>query len=74
MASKHIYSSEACATRAMIKYDDIKRVYKCDYCNKWHTTSMDINEYNGELENESKVSEDEIMDLISLRIKELKNK
>lgn len=37
---KFCYSSEASATRALNKYSNIKRTYKCDSCNKWHTTSM----------------------------------
>lgn len=35
---KHIYSSEASATRAMNKYPDIKRVYLCEH-GHWHTSS-----------------------------------
>lgn len=47
---KHRYPSEAAATRAMNRYDDIKRVYKCKHCENsegfqgWHTTHMGTEE------------------------------
>lgn len=41
--SKYIYSSEAKATRALNRYEDIKRVYFCEYCKGFHTTSMSEN-------------------------------
>jgi|TARA_R110000822_G_scaffold6851_14_gene28712 hypothetical protein len=43
---KHMYPSEAAAQRAMNKYEDIKRIYKCSFCEDhqgfhgWHTTHM----------------------------------
>ncbi len=42
---KHVYS-EAAAQRAMNRYSDIKRIYKCTSCEDhqgfkgWHTTHM----------------------------------
>ena len=44
VTKKYCYSSEAKATRAMNRYDDIKRVYLCEHCNSWHTTSMSYKE------------------------------
>lgn len=41
-SGKYVYTSEASATRAMNRYSDIKRVYRCDICNNWHLTSMSI--------------------------------
>jgi hypothetical protein len=38
---KYCYSSEAKATRALNRYDEIERIYLCSSCNNWHTTSMD---------------------------------
>ena len=37
---KFCYTSEAKAVRAMNRYEDIKRVYRCDSCDSWHTTKM----------------------------------
>jgi len=39
---KFIYTSEAKATRAMNRYDDIRRTYFCDKCSGWHTTKMGV--------------------------------
>lgn len=39
---KYRYSSEAKANRAMNKYKDIRRVYYCNSCDGFHTTSMGI--------------------------------
>lgn len=39
---KHSYSSQSAATRAINKYADIKRAYKCVSCNGWHTTKIGI--------------------------------
>lgn len=41
-SGKHVYTSEASAYRALNKYSEIKRVYNCDICGYWHTTSMGI--------------------------------
>ena len=41
---KYIYSSEAKATRAMNRYDEIQRVYFCTSCNSFHTTSKTLEE------------------------------
>lgn len=38
--SKFCYSSEAKATRAVNRYDDIKRCYYCEHCDSFHTTSL----------------------------------
>ena len=40
---KYIFSSEAKATRSLNKYEEIKRVYNCPFCNSWHTTSQPAN-------------------------------
>lgn len=37
---KYCYSSEAKATRAMNKYDDIRRSYFCESCENFHTTKI----------------------------------
>lgn len=37
---KFCYSSEAKANRAKNRYEDIRRVYHCEHCGNWHTTSM----------------------------------
>ena len=39
---KFCYSSEAKAVRAMGRYEEIRRVYKCDSCDSWHTTKMGV--------------------------------
>lgn len=39
---KYCYSSEAKATRAMNRYEDIRRVYFCNSCNNFHTTKIGI--------------------------------
>lgn len=39
---KYCYSSEAKATRALNRYEEIQRVYLCPECEKWHTTSMGV--------------------------------
>lgn len=50
ITGKHIYESEAAATRALNKYSDIKRIYKCPQCTTlegqfgWHTSSMSYQE------------------------------
>lgn len=36
---KFIYTSEAQARRAVNKYDEIRRYYKCENCEGYHTTS-----------------------------------
>lgn len=40
---KYCYSSEAKATRAKNRYDDINRVYFCESCESFHTTKIGIN-------------------------------
>lgn len=40
VTGKYCYSSEAKATRAMNKYKDIRRIYFCEHCNNFHTTSI----------------------------------
>lgn len=37
---KYCYSSEAKATRALNRYEDIERVYFCSGCEQYHTTSI----------------------------------
>lgn len=39
--NKFCYSSEAKAVKAINKYDDIKRVYYCEDCDNWHSTSIE---------------------------------
>lgn len=39
---KYCYSSEAKATRAMNKYDEIRRVYFCESCSSFHTTKIGV--------------------------------
>lgn len=41
VTGKYIYSSEAKATRAVEKYDDIVRCYYCHNCGGFHTTSQE---------------------------------
>ena len=38
---KYIFSSEAKAVRSMNKYEDIERVYFCEHCQGFHTTSQE---------------------------------
>lgn len=40
---KYCYSSEAKATRAKNKYENIRRVYFCESCGSFHTTKMGEN-------------------------------
>ena len=63
---KYCYSSEAKATRALNKYDEIKRVYLCSSCGTWHSTSK-TTEYV--LEHQELSSEEEIR-----LLRELNNK
>ena len=40
---KHCYTSQAQATRAINKYDNIRRVYHCNHCKQWHATKIGTN-------------------------------
>jgi hypothetical protein len=41
---KYIYCSEAKATRALNRYDEIQRVYFCSSCDGFHSTSKTLEE------------------------------
>jgi len=41
---KYCYSSQSKAYRAKNRYDDIKRIYYCNSCSCWHTTSLKTHE------------------------------
>lgn len=64
-SGKYCYSSEAKASRAKSRYKDIKRVYFCYSCTRWHTTSMELPKTN---------TETIPSDLIKERLKFLKEK
>ena len=73
---KYSYSSEAKAIRALNRYEEIQRVYKCDSCNEWHTTSIGkIKAIEmGLIRKKRKTGKVPSEDKIQQRLNELKNK
>lgn len=68
VTEKYCYSSEAKATRAINRYEEIVRCYFCTYCFSWHTTSReDINAQDEQVEQVS-------IDDVSSRLKQLRKK
>lgn len=66
---KYIFSSEAKAFRSLNKYEDIKRVYHCPFCDEWHTTSQPTWNQDSKRENDEDISK-----TIQERLKFLKDK
>jgi hypothetical protein len=61
-ADKYSYSSEAKATRALTRYDEIKRIYFCEHCEGYHSTSMDeeTSESFGYLEQKPEITSEDV--------------
>ena len=74
---KCIYSSEAKAMKFVNRYEDIKRVYYCEHCDGYHTTSKTL----GQVISYGVLSKEEVnepgnisMEMLAKRLKELRDK
>lgn len=67
---KFSYPSEAAASRAKNKYDDIKRVYHCKSCSGWHSTSQTIKQTL----DQSSLSLEEVKELEYKKLKKENNR